>query len=112
MKHAENQLRTAALRRRPGEPLPSGSEWRFDLIERYDREIARVAQSYGLDTYPNQIEIISAEQMMDAYASNGMPIGYHHWSFGKRFLATEQVYKRGAMGLAYEIVINSNPCIA
>ena len=49
---------------------------------------------------------------MDAYASNGMPIGYHHWSFGKRFLATEQVYKRGAMGLAYEIVINSNPCIA
>jgi len=100
------------LRRRTTEPLPSGSEWRFDLIERYDREIARVAERYGLDTYPNQIEIISAEQMMDAYASNGMPIGYYHWSFGKRFLATEQVYKRGAMGLAYEIVINSNPCIA
>ena len=51
-------------RRRPGEPLPSGSEWRFDLIERYDREIARVAEGYKLDTYPNQIEIISAEQMM------------------------------------------------
>jgi spore cortex formation protein SpoVR/YcgB (stage V sporulation) len=99
-------------RRRHKEPLPSGSEWRFDLVERYDREIARVAERFGLDTYPNQIEIISAEQMMDAYASNGMPIGYYHWSFGKRFLATEQVYKRGAMGLAYEIVINSNPCIA
>src|SRR5215470_7732054 len=103
---------TSTLRRRTREPLPSGSEWRFDLVERYDREIARVAEGYGLDTYPNQIEIISAEQMMDAYASNGMPIGYYHWSFGKRFLATEQVYKRGAMGLAYEIVINSNPCIA
>jgi spore cortex formation protein SpoVR/YcgB (stage V sporulation) len=100
------------LRRRHSEPLPSGSEWRFDLIARYDREIARVAERYDLDTYPNQIEVISAEQMMDAYASNGMPIGYYHWSFGKRFLATEQVYKRGAMGLAYEIVINSNPCIA
>ena len=98
--------------RRRREPLPSGSEWRFDLVERYDREIARVAERFGLDTYPNQIEVISAEQMMDAYASNGMPIGYYHWSFGKRFLATEQVYKRGAMGLAYEIVINSNPCIA
>jgi len=98
--------------RRRREPLPSGSEWRFDLVERYDREIARVAEKFGLDTYPNQIEVISAEQMMDAYASNGMPIGYYHWSFGKRFLATEQVYKRGAMGLAYEIVINSNPCIA
>jgi stage V sporulation protein R len=93
-------------------PLSIGSEWRFDLIEKYDREIARVAEGYKLDTYPNQIEIISAEQMMDAYASNGMPLGYHHWSFGKRFLSTEMVYKRGAMGLAYEIVINANPCIA
>ncbi len=101
-----------ALRRRSGPPLPGGSEWSFELIERYDREIARVAAAYSLDTYPNQIEIISAEQMMDAYASNGMPIGYYHWSFGKRFLSTEQVYKRGAMGLAYEIVINANPCIA
>jgi stage V sporulation protein R len=109
--HAADESSVAPLKRRT-EPLPSSSEWRFDLIERYDREIARVAENYNLDTYPNQIEVISAEQMMDAYASNGMPIGYYHWSFGKRFLATEHVYKRGAMGLAYEIVINSNPCIA
>ena len=50
--------------------------------------------------------------MMDAYASVGMPIGYNHWSFGKEFLNVERGYKRGQMGLAYEIVINSNPCIA
>ena len=49
---------------------------------------------------------------MDAYASVGMPVIYHHWSFGKQFLSTEKSYKRGQMGLAYEIVINSNPCIA
>ncbi len=49
---------------------------------------------------------------MDAYASIGMPVYYHHWSFGKQFLATESRYKRGQMGLAYEIVINSDPCIA
>ncbi len=96
--------------RRPA--LPSGSEWTFELIERYDREIARVAERYELDTYRNQIEIITAEQMMDAYAANGMPINYTHWTFGKRFLSTEQTYKRGHMGLAYEIVINSNPCIS
>ena len=93
-------------------PLPSSSEWTFDLIAQYDREIARVAARYKIDTFPNQIEVISAEQMMDAYASHGMPIGYTHWSYGKRFLSTEQTYKRGHMGLAYEIVINSNPCIA
>ncbi len=92
-------------------PLPSGSEWNFELIERYEREISRVAAEYGLDTYRHQIEIITAEQMMDAYASIGMPVYYHHWSFGKHFLSTEKNYKRGQMGLAYEIVINSDPCI-
>ena len=97
---------------RKGQPLSTGSEWTFELIRAYDREIARLAERYALDTYPNQIEVITAEQMMDAYASVGMPIGYHHWSYGKHFLATEKGYKRGQMGLAYEIVINSNPCIA
>ncbi|HMM46762.1 MAG TPA: SpoVR family protein [Thiobacillaceae bacterium] len=93
-------------------PISEGSEWSFELIDRYDREIARVAAHYGLDTYPNQIEIISSEQMIDAYSSVGMPVGYHHWSYGKQFLTTQKGYKRGQMGLAYEIVINSNPCIA
>ena len=92
--------------------LPYTSEWTYELLQRYDEEIAKVAAEYQLDTYPNQIEVISAEQMMDAYSSVGMPVGYHHWSFGKQFLSVEQRYKRGQMGLAYEIVINSNPCIA
>jgi stage V sporulation protein R len=92
--------------------LPEQSEWTFELIEQAHAEIKRVAEGFGLDTYPNQLEIITAEQMMDAYASVGMPVSYHHWSFGKHFLATEKSYRRGHMGLAYEIVINSNPCIA
>lgn len=93
-------------------PIAEGSEWTFDNLQSFETEIARVAESYQLDTYPNQIEVISSEQMMDAYSSTGMPVGYHHWSFGKQFLSTEQGYKRGKMGLAYELVINSNPCIA
>jgi len=93
-------------------PLPDGPDWTFALLDRYQAEIERVAQHYRLTSYPNQIEVITAEQMMDAYSSVGMPIGYHHWSFGKRFISTEQHYKRGQMGLAYEIVINSNPCIS
>src|SRR5579875_481926 len=93
-------------------PLPCPSDWSVELIEEYDAEISRVANRYGLDVYPIQLEIISAEQMMDAYASVGMPVSYNHWSFGKHFLTTEKSYRRGQMGLAYEIVINSNPCIA
>lgn len=77
--HGAEALPARDPARRRAEPLSTGSEWSFDLIARYDREIARVAAGYGLDTYPNQVEIISAEQMMDAYASNGMPIGYYHW---------------------------------
>ncbi|PKH06850.1 SpoVR family protein [Moritella sp. Urea-trap-13] len=92
--------------------LSDGPDWNFPLLEEYHVEIKRIAEHYRLDTYPNQIEVITAEQMMDAYSSVGMPIGYNHWSFGKKFIQTEQSYKRGQMGLAYEIVINSSPCIA
>ena len=94
------------------EPISTSAEWTFELIEAYHREIEKIAGQFGLDTYPNQIELITAEQMLDAYASVGMPIGYSHWSFGKHFIRNEQQYRRGHMGLAYEIVINSNPCIA
>lgn len=64
--------------------LPDGPDWTFQMLEEYHVEIKRVAEHYRLDTYPNQIEIITAEQMMDAYSSVGMPINYHHWSFGKK----------------------------
>ncbi|MEX2496729.1 MAG: SpoVR family protein [Woeseia sp.] len=92
--------------------LAESSDWTFETLETFEREIGRVAKRFQLDTYPNQIEIITAEQMMDRYSSIGMPLGYHHWSLGKQFLSTEQKYRRGHMGLAYELVINSNPCIA
>ena len=89
------------------------SEWSFPLLERFDKEIGRIAhEEFGLDTYGNQIEVITSEQMIDAYSSVGLPINYHHWSFGKQFVSTERTYRRGQMGLAYEIVINSDPCIA
>jgi stage V sporulation protein R len=93
-------------------PATSGSEWTFEIIEYYDRVIKDLAVEFKLDTYPNQIEIISAEQMMDAYSAVGMPLSYSHWSYGKHFLNVEKSYKRGLMGLAYELVINSDPCIS
>jgi stage V sporulation protein R len=105
-------MRKAAKKIEKAVRLPEQSEWTFELIEQIHAEIRRVAENFGLDTYPNQLEIITAEQMMDAYTSVGMPVSYNHWSFGKHFLSTEKSYKRGQMGLAYEIVINSDPCIA
>ena len=48
-----------------------------------------------LDVYPNQIEVISSEQMLDAYSSLAMPLMYNHWSFGKLFAREEALYRGG-----------------
>lgn len=94
-------------------PLFTGAEWTFDTLQRIHDTVETIAVGeMGLDIYPNQIEVITAEQMLDAYAASGMPIFYKHWSFGKRFVQNETVYRKGLMGLAYEIVINSSPCIS
>ncbi len=98
---------------RKRKPLFEGADWDFDTINRTYDAIERVAvEDLGLDCYTNQIEVISSEQMLDAYSSIGMPLMYRHWSFGKHFLHHERLYRKGAQGLAYEIVINSNPCIS
>jgi len=93
--------------------ISSGQEWSFEQIEEIYDHIERVARDkYDLNFYPNQLEIITSEQMLDAYAANGLPLYYPHWSFGEQYVKQLDAYKRGYMGLAYEIVINSNPCIA
>ncbi len=89
------------------------AEWSFDSLRRVYDAIDVVARNrLNLNLYSNQIEIISSEQMLDAYSSIGMPLMYRHWSFGKHFIRNERLYRKGAMGLAYEVVINSNPCIS
>ena len=93
--------------------LFTGADWDHRMVQRIHDAIEVIARrDFGLDTYPNQIEIITAEQMLDAYSSVGMPLYYNHWSFGKQFATHETHYKKGMRGLAYEIVINSNPCIS
>lgn len=93
--------------------LFEGNEWDFDTIRHVHDACADIAEhDLGLSTYRNQIEVITAEQMLDAYASTGMPLLYKHWSFGKQFAQQEASYRKGYMGLAYEIVINSNPCLS
>jgi len=68
--------------------------------------------NWGSTPTPTRFEVITAEQMLDAYSSVGMPLFYKHWSFGKHFAHHEAFYRKGLMGLAYEIVINSSPCIS
>jgi len=106
-------MNESVRRPRAAQPLFEGAEWDFALMQEVYEAVKDVAlNDLGLDVFPNQIEVISAEQMLDAYSSVGMPLMYSHWSFGKRFVKDEMLYRKGYQALAYEIVINSNPCIS
>lgn len=94
-------------------PLFEDNVWTFERLREVDEIISEIARKeLKLDPYPAQIEIISSDQMLDAYSSHGLPLMYTHWSFGKRFIKDQWSYKKGHSGLAYEIVINTNPSIA
>lgn len=91
----------------------SKPDWNENTIEIFSEIIDRITiEHLGLTTYPNQFEIVSSEQLLDAYALIGLPISYNHWKFGKEYVINNNNYKKGRMGLSYEMVINSNPCIS
>lgn len=91
----------------------AGDDWTFEMLDKIWTEIEIIAkEELRIPYYKPQIEVITARQMLDAYTSVGMPTYYKHWSYGKEFVQSEKQYLNGQMGLAYEIVINSDPCIA
>ena len=97
--------------------IDSKMEWTEALIGEVYQEIETIAKEElnldpQKDLYTNQIEIVSAEQMLDAYTSIGLPVHYSHWSFGKDFVKNQNAYAKGEQNLAYELIINSNPSIA
>jgi stage V sporulation protein R len=93
--------------------LYDGTDWDYGTLRRSYDAIDRIAsEELGLEIYPNRIEVVTSEQMLDIYTAHGMPITYRHWSYGKHFLQHEGSYRRGYSNLAYEVVINANPCIS
>jgi stage V sporulation protein R len=72
------------------ELLYQGTDWDFPTLRRSYDAIERIAcEELGLTCYPNRIEVITSEQMLDVYTAHGMPLTYRHWSYGKRFLQHE-----------------------
>ena len=88
------------------------SEWSFDELQEWDEKIVEMAKGYGLDWHPIVYEICDYYEMIGHMSYHGMPSHYHHWSFGKSFERTHQMYNLGMTGLPYELIINSNPSIA
>jgi stage V sporulation protein R len=98
-------------RQRVAAPIATGSEWTLPMLEHFDQALARHAARLQLSTYPVQYELITAEQMLDLCSTVGMPVHYPHWGFGKQLVGQERGYRKGQSGLAYEIVINTDPAL-
>jgi len=81
-------------------------------LEAWNERIEVIVKNIGLDFYPQEFEIIGYKDMLSYEAYIGMPSRYPHWSFGKSYEKNSTVYKYNLTGLPYEMVINSDPCIA
>ncbi|MGA1875347.1 MAG: SpoVR family protein [bacterium] len=86
--------------------------YQIEDLHTWDERIGRAVQEIGLDCYPQEFEICDQNDMLGYMAYSGMPSHYPHWSFGKAFERQKTLYKIGIGGLPYEMVINSNPCLA
>src|SRR5215210_2399570 len=88
------------------------TSWTLSDLERWDDRIREKVAEFGLDCYPQEFEVCDQNAMLGYMAYHGMPSHYPHWSFGKAFEQTKTMYDHGVSGLPYEMVINSNPCLA
>ncbi len=81
-------------------------------LELWSQNIEQLVSKNGLDCYEQQFEICSYEDMLCYEAYVGMPSHYPHWSYGKAYERQKTFYSYNLTGLPYEMVINSDPCIA
>ena len=88
------------------------TSWTMADLEAWDHKIREKVADFGLDTYEQEFEVCDQEVMLGYMAYHGMPSHYPHWSYGKAFEQTKTLYQYGVQGLPYEMVINSDPCLA
>lgn len=81
-------------------------------LEKWNIEIESLAKDSELDFYEQEFELIGYKDMLAYEAYVGMPSRYPHWSFGKAYEKNRTLYKYNLTGLPYEMVINSDPCLA
>ena len=87
-------------------------EYILEDLEKWNNKIENIAKEAGMDYYPQEFEIVNYNEMIGYEAYLGMQSRYPHWSFGKSYEKLKTLYRYNLTGLPYEMVINSNPCIA
>ncbi len=88
------------------------ADWSITDLQKWNTIIEKMVDEVGLDYFPQEFEICDYNDMLGYQSYSGMPARYPHWSFGKSFEKQRTLYQHGLSGLAYEMVINSNPCLA
>lgn len=87
-------------------------DYTMKQLEMWNNKIEEIVRREGLNCYPQEFEICSYEDMLCYEAYVGMPSHYPHWSYGKAYERSKTLYTYNLKGLAYEMVINSDPCLA
>jgi stage V sporulation protein R len=88
------------------------SDYSMKELQEWNERIEEIVQKEGLNYYPQEFEIVSQDDMIGYEAYVGMPSHYPHWSYGKAYERAKTFNKYNLQGLPYEMVINSNPCLA
>ncbi|EEH96997.1 MULTISPECIES: SpoVR family protein [Clostridium] len=87
-------------------------EYNVSTLEKWNEVIEEKSRELGLKFYPQEFEIIGFNEMLGYEAYVGMPSKYPHWSYGKAYDKNKTLYSLNMTGLPYEMVINSDPCLA
>ena len=87
-------------------------DYTVEDLKIWNEKIEKKVEEYGLDFYPQEFEIIGFNDMIGYESYVGMPSRYPHWSFGKSYEKNKMLYSLNLTGLPYEMVINSDPCLA
>jgi stage V sporulation protein R len=88
------------------------TDWTLDELRRWDERIREKVDAFGLEPREQEFEICDREEMLGYMAYRGLPAHYPHWSFGKAYERLKTLHEHGLTGLPYEMVINSDPCLA
>ncbi len=80
------------------------AEWKGEIEE-------AVRAACPLDFFPQEFVVVSWKQLQVILARDGFPKRFEHWSFGQKY-ASQQVHDTYGLSRTYELVLNTDPCVA
>lgn len=84
----------------------------LEELQSWEERIMQLVDQFQLKCYSQEFQVCDHNEMIGYMAYSGMPSRYSHWSFGKGYERQKTLYDYGVSGLPYEMVINSDPCVA